>query len=334
MPRLSIVIVTYNSRADVEACLHSLTRDRPRIDHEIVVVDNASSDGTAEAVRARWPAVRVLDAGGNVGFAAGNNIGIRQTFGELVLLLNPDTIVPPGAIDSLVRVLDRDPGAAAAGPRLVDAEGRAELSFGRMISPLAEFRQKLLVTGHDRRVPGISHYVERTTRRARPVDWVSGACLLVRRVDAESVGLLDERYFMYAEDVDFCAALRRPRPSRAVHAGRGNHSSSGAVRRHRSQRHRPGLSAESTGVLCQAPSALGAVLARVSATARTAAPRVVTMSGAGAISHACRCRPADACRCRPAHHCRYNALTLAGASFCRSSVHAPTASWVALTMRS
>jgi len=208
MPRLSIVIVTYNSRADVEACLHSLTRDRPRIEHEIVVVDNASAGGTAEAATARWQAVRVLDAGGNVGFAAGNNIGIRQTFGELVLLLNPDTMVPPGAIDSLVRVLDRDPGAAAAGPRLVDAEGRAELSFGRMISPLAELRQKLLGTGHDRRVPGISHYVERTTRRARPVDWVSGACLLVRRVDAESVGLLDERYFMYAEDVDFCAALR------------------------------------------------------------------------------------------------------------------------------
>jgi N-acetylglucosaminyl-diphospho-decaprenol L-rhamnosyltransferase len=208
MPRLSIVIVTYNSRADVEACLHSLTRDRPRIDHEIVVVDNASADGTGEAVRARWPAVRVLDAGGNLGFAAGNNIGIRQTFGELLLLLNPDTIVPPGAIDILVRALDREPGAAAAGPRLVDAGGRAELSFGRMISPLAEFRQKLLVTGHDRRVPGISHYVERTTRRARAVDWVSGACLLVRRADAESVGLLDERYFMYAEDVDFCAALR------------------------------------------------------------------------------------------------------------------------------
>jgi N-acetylglucosaminyl-diphospho-decaprenol L-rhamnosyltransferase len=208
MPRLSIIIVSYNSRADLDVCLESLTRHRPSVDHEVLVVDNASPDDTAAAVRAHWPAVRVAEAGGNLGFAAANNVGIRQTFGELVLLLNPDTIVPPGAVDTLVGVLDRHPEAAAAGPRLVDAEGRAELSFGRMISPLAELRQKILVAGQRRRVPGISHYVEYATRRGRSVDWVSGACLLVRRTDAEAVGLLDERYFIYTEDVDFCAALR------------------------------------------------------------------------------------------------------------------------------
>jgi GT2 family glycosyltransferase len=207
-PRLSIIIVSYNSRAPLDGCLESLTRRPPSVDHEIVVVDNASPDGTAAAVRARWSPVRVVDAGDNLGFARANNLGIRRTFGELILLLNPDTIVPPGAIDALVGALDARPDAAAVGPRLVDAEGRAELSFGRMISPLSELRQKVFVKGHDRRLPGISHYVERATRRARSVDWVSGACLLVRRADAEAVGLLDERYFMYAEDVDFCAALR------------------------------------------------------------------------------------------------------------------------------
>ena len=91
MPRLSIIIVTYNSRAHIDACLQSLTRTPPAVDHEIVVVDNASTDGTAAAVRERWPAARVIEAGGNLGFAAANNLGIRQTFGELVLLLNPDT---------------------------------------------------------------------------------------------------------------------------------------------------------------------------------------------------------------------------------------------------
>jgi N-acetylglucosaminyl-diphospho-decaprenol L-rhamnosyltransferase len=185
-----------------------LTRNRASVDHEIIVVDNASPDGTAATARARWPAVHVLDAGSNLGFAAANNLGIRQTFGELLLLLNPDTIVPPGAIDRLVAVLDRHPEAAAVGPRLVDAAGRVELSFGRMISPFAELRQKLLVAGSAKGVPGISHYVESLTRRERNVDWVSGACLLVRRADAEAVGFFDERYFIYTEDVDFCAALR------------------------------------------------------------------------------------------------------------------------------
>jgi len=134
MRRLSIIIVTFNSRAHVDACIASLTQHPPSIDHEIVVVDNASPDGTATEVRKRWPVVRVIDAGGNIGFAAANNIGIRQTSGELVVLLNPDTVVPAGALDRLVVLLDRRPDVAVVGPRLVDANGRAELSFGDMIS--------------------------------------------------------------------------------------------------------------------------------------------------------------------------------------------------------
>lgn len=208
VPRLSIIIVTYNSLGHVNACIQSITRTPPAVDHEIVVVDNASPDGTAAAVRERWPGVRVIEAGVNVGFAAANNVGIRQTFGELFVLLNPDTLVRPGAMDRLVAVLDGRPDVACVGPRLVDGNGRAELSFGSMIAPLAELRQKLLVLGNDRRVPVIGAYVDRLTRTERRVDWVSGACLMVRRADAEAAGLLDERYFMYAEDVDFCAAIR------------------------------------------------------------------------------------------------------------------------------
>ena len=208
MPRLSIIIVTYNSRAHIDGCLESLVRHAPAVDHDIFVVDNASPDGTAAFVREGWPAVRVIDAGGNLGFARANNIGFRQTFGELVLLLNPDTSVPAGAIDRLVSALDARADAAIAGPRLVDGAGRAELSFGSMISPLAELRQKVLVAGNDRHVPIVSGYVDDVTRRAREVDWVSGACLLVRRADADAVGLMDERYFIYTEDVDFCAAVR------------------------------------------------------------------------------------------------------------------------------
>ena len=208
MRGLSIVIVTYNSIGHIDACLESLTRRPSHLDQEIVLVDNASPDGTAAAVRDRWPAVHVIDAGANVGFARGANIGIRRSTGELVLLLNPDTEVRDGALDVLVRVLTTRPDAAVAGPRLLDGRGRPELSFGAMIGPLAELRQKALVHGSRRGVPLVAGYMDWLTSRPREVDWVSGACLLVRRADAEAVGLLDERFFMYAEDVDFCAAVR------------------------------------------------------------------------------------------------------------------------------
>jgi GT2 family glycosyltransferase len=196
------VIVSYNASADLDNCLRSLHDAPPRTSHEIVVVDNASQDDSAGMVRRRWPGVRVIELARNIGFAAANNVGIRQTSGELILLLNSDTLVPAGAIDRLIHAFHELPGASIAGPRLVNGTGKPELSFGRMIGPLAELRQKTIVglAGHSR--------IEAMTSRPKVVDWVSGACLLVRRADAEAVGLLDERYFMYCEDVDFCAAIR------------------------------------------------------------------------------------------------------------------------------
>ncbi|MCZ6787466.1 MAG: glycosyltransferase family 2 protein, partial [Planctomycetota bacterium] len=161
MPRLSIVIVTYNSLSQIDACLASLSAHPPSLEHETLIVDNASPDGTAVAVRQRWPHVRVIDQSVNLGFAGASNVGIRQTSGELVLLLNPDTTSPAGALDALVASLDARPDAAVVGPRLVDVRGRAELSFGAMIGPLAELRQKLLVTGNDRGAPLVRAYVTR-----------------------------------------------------------------------------------------------------------------------------------------------------------------------------
>ncbi len=208
MTDLLIVIVSYNARAALEECLASLHAAPPATDHAIVVVDNASGDGSAGAVRARWPEVELLALGSNVGFARANNLGIRTRDSALILLLNSDTEVPAGAVDTLVEVLRARDDVAVVGPRLVDAQGTVELSSGRMMRPLTEVRQKLLGRLHARGVPPVRHHVERAARRERYPDWVSGACLLVRRPDAEAVGLLDERFFMYGEDVDFCAAIR------------------------------------------------------------------------------------------------------------------------------
>jgi GT2 family glycosyltransferase len=195
---LSIIIVSFNARVDLERCLESLHAAPPAAPHEIFVVDNGSTDGSIDGAR-RWPDVGVIEVGSNVGFARASNVGIRASRGANLLLLNSDTIVPPAAIDRLLTELDRDRDVAVVGPRLVDAHGRAELSFGRMIGPLNELRQKHLAQ---------SEAVELLTRHRQYPDWVSGACLLARRADAEGVGLLDERYFMYTEDVDFCAAIR------------------------------------------------------------------------------------------------------------------------------
>jgi GT2 family glycosyltransferase len=195
---VAIIIVSHNTRADLERCLESLHSAPPRVGHEIVVVDNHSTDGSVDAAR-RWPDVRVIEVGSNAGFAHANNLGLRATSSTSVLLLNSDTVVPSGAIDGLVAELDRDPTVAVVGPRLVSGDGRAELSFGRMIGPFNELRQKRLARSDE---------VERLTRQRRYPDWVSGACLLVRRADADAVGGLDERFFMYTEDVDFCAAIR------------------------------------------------------------------------------------------------------------------------------
>lgn len=207
MTTLTIVIVAWNARADLERCLESLTVHPPRTAHEIVVVDNQSTDGAPEMVADRFPQVRLIRAPGNLGFAAGNNLAVRDTSSELVLLLNPDTVVPAGAIDNLVQRIRALPRVGAIGPRLVDEEGRPERSFGPVPTPVGELQQKLAGWLWRRRWPGIARWAVRATAHERRVRWVSGACLLLRRVDLTSAGLLDDRYFLYWEDVDLCLAL-------------------------------------------------------------------------------------------------------------------------------
>lgn len=197
MTLLSIVIVSFNARTDLVNCLLSIKKHPPSLAHEIIVIDNASTDGSVEAAQ-KIPGIRAIAMGRNAGFSAANNAGIAVSRGDLLLLLNSDTLVPPGALDRLIARLAATPSAAVAGPRLLDESGRPELSFGRMISPLTELRQQ-------RRSPD---WIARETAREQFVDWVSGACLLVRRQDAVRAGLLDERFFLYTEDVDFCHAVR------------------------------------------------------------------------------------------------------------------------------
>ena len=209
---VAVVIVTYNSRQDIEPCLRSVFAGENGSGSgpaEVVVVDNASTDDTVAWVRAQWPSVTVVASPDNRGFSAANNLGIRATTAPLVLLLNPDTIVPPDAIGTLARHLVDTPGTGIIGPRLEDAHGAPELSFGPMISPWGELRQKLRLAGARRGWHLAQQAIVRMTSCAGPRDWVSGACLLIRRDVLDAVGGLDERFFMYTEDVDLCAEVRR-----------------------------------------------------------------------------------------------------------------------------
>ncbi len=205
---LDVVIVTHNSRVELPECLKALAASTAIGTANLIVVDNRSTDGTPELVKNLFPGVTLIEPGENIGFARGNNLGIRASSSELVLILNPDTLVAPTALSRLAGELTAHPEAAAVGPRLVDEQGVAELSFGWTISVPGELRQKIIGALYRRRAPGIHNRVDRWLRTPGEREWISGACLLARRADLEAVGLFDERYFMYTEDVDLCVALR------------------------------------------------------------------------------------------------------------------------------
>ncbi len=158
--------------------------------------------------------------------------------------------LPAPSIDSSAQ-LDARPDVAIVGPRIVDGEGRAELSFGAMIAPLTELRQKVLVVGQRSRRAPIVSTVDRMTRQTREVDWVSGACLLIRRTDLEAVGLLDERFFLYTEDVDLCASVRARGPRVLFAADVEIQHLARTIRRHHDGRR---VSAKPARLLRQAPS--------------------------------------------------------------------------------
>lgn len=206
---LAIIVVTYNSATEIGPCLDSLVGHTGPFPTTITVVDNASSDDTVQVVRDRWPSVQVIESPGNVGFSRANNLGIRATTGDYVLLMNPDTVAPPGAIQTLVRGLAAQPDAAIAGARLLSDRGFPELSWGDPIGPWNELKRKVFSILYYRKVRRIVRKVDKLSRMAREVAWVSGACMVIRRPDLEAVGLLDERYFMYTEDVDLCVAMAK-----------------------------------------------------------------------------------------------------------------------------
>ena len=205
--RVAVVVVSYQSREALLCCLASL-RLHAGLPVELVVVDNASGDGSAQAVRERHPEALVVANPENAGFARACNQGWRASRAPLVLFLNPDAEVTEGALAALVALLEGRPEVAVAGPRTRSADGAIQVSTGPDLGFIAEARQRRLVLGVARRDPRALAAAEARHAIEHEPDWVSGSCLIARRDVLERVAGFDERYFLYEEDADLCRRVR------------------------------------------------------------------------------------------------------------------------------
>jgi GT2 family glycosyltransferase len=196
---LSIVIVNWNTAKLLTQCLESIYRTGSRYTFEIIMVDNGSSDGSVLTVEQRFPDVFIIQNNQNLGFAKANNRGIAMAQGRYYLLLNSDTIVLPGTLDELVHTADLYTDVGVLSPKLLNIDDTLQESWASFPS----FGSELL--GRNFR----NHQLVPDVSSAYDVDWVSGACMLVRAKMVHEVGLLDEDYFMYSEEADWCFRIKK-----------------------------------------------------------------------------------------------------------------------------
>jgi hypothetical protein len=208
MTDLSVAIVSHNAREELSQCLLSIFATTRSAAIEVIVADNASTDGTPAMLAERFPEVRVIAFGENLGFARASNHCWRKARSPLVLFLNGDTRLTEMALDRLVEILETRPDVGALGPRLRYSDGVLQMSFGSMPRLGSEFVQKCWNAGYARGRGPLAALVERRYAEERAVDWVSGACLLTRRDLLETLSGFDESFFLYSEDVDLCARIR------------------------------------------------------------------------------------------------------------------------------
>lgn len=195
-PRLSVVVVSYNVRELLRDCLHSLRAARAELALQVLVVDNASADGSAAMVASAFPEAELLALGQNAGFSAANNAAIERAAAPEILLLNPDTTVPLRALPSLLAFMAARPRCGIAGPRLLNSDGSFQPSAWPQPTLRSVLRDHWLPPSWRRRAAAAPD-------AARVAGWVSGAALLTRRSVIDAIGPLDETLF-WSEDVDFC----------------------------------------------------------------------------------------------------------------------------------
>jgi len=209
---LSIIIVNWNTKDLLRQCLHSLYNETQKISFEVFVVDNASTDGSLEMLEQEFPKVNLIRNIENLGFAKANNQAIRHSKGRYILLLNPDTLILDNALAKMVNFMDVHPKLGAVGCKILKIDGTVDFRCARRFPTLAtEFFEKtgLSKKFSNNRLFGsylISYWGHGDSRE---VNLLTGACMMIRREAIEQVGLLDEDFFMYGEDVEWCYRIQK-----------------------------------------------------------------------------------------------------------------------------
>ena len=203
---LSIIIVTWNTRDLLSACLASLFEHPPKVGFDVYVVDNGSKDGTDEMVRSKYPQVTLISNRENLGFAAANNQAVEHAKGRFLLFLNSDTEIPADSLDSMIEALEQEPSIGILGPRVESPDGRLQRTCARSSSPWLEFVHLVCL---ETVMPGKRHNMKSwKPGEMRFVNVIQGSCLMIRRKVLEEIGNWDERFFMYCEDDDLCERCR------------------------------------------------------------------------------------------------------------------------------
>jgi hypothetical protein len=207
---LSIIIVNWNTRDLLRRCLESVGATVPPLSFEVIVVDNASTDGSPDMVAESFPDALLIRNPSNDGFAAANNLGLAKSNSKYVMLLNPDAELHPGAVQRMIDFADAHPEAAVVGPRLLNSDGSLQKNGQKFPTFAREFLHitklyRFMGSSFDR----IYEWGRDDFDKTSEVDSVTGACMLVRSEAVKAVGLLDDIFFMYYEEVDWCYRMHR-----------------------------------------------------------------------------------------------------------------------------
>lgn len=225
---VSIIILSYNTKALLQKCITSLYYSLDNVDYEIIVVDNASSDESVAMVKKKFPKVVVIENKENDGFSKGNNKGVKHAKGEYILFLNSDTTVHNDALKDLLAYMKQNSHIAVAAGVLENPDGSQQRAYGNFYSLFSVF---LMLFGREK-----GEMLRYQSDKMQSVDWVTGACMLVKKDIFDTIGGFDERLFMYLEDMELCYRIKKMNYSvihyplfRVTHLGYGSSNRSFAI---------------------------------------------------------------------------------------------------------